>query len=479
MLKKDDVTKQVVYYQAGIGTYTNPVLKTPIISTISSTLDQMLAWNIANHIMGGYQFLMQNYTAGDKICIFGFSRGAFTARALAGMLQKVGLLPTSNQEQLSFAYTMYARDDDEGLKLSMAFKRAFSVDVTIEFLGVWDTVQSVGLIPHHLPFSGNNNAIVHFRHALALDEHRVKFFPSFCTGGKSKADKIVAPLPPNTSKHMHREGSMQKYETAVNNMTGIETDVEEVFFAGAHCDVGGGSVQNGTRHSLARISLRWMIRQCFRTNTGIIFDAHMLKHEVGLDVDNILQPPPRIKPVDIPIAKPEPESRVFILKSIWSIICTPFVWVWSALKKLRVSAKPPVVFVSEESRFVYEGEAEEELHDALSPVYDQIPLHWYWRLMEWIPFIIKKQSAEIHGSDDPWAYKLVWNRGAGRKVFRPVMRRGMKVHRSVKTRIEVLDKHGKPGKYIPKIRPVIGDQPRTLTVEEWLADNPEIFEWAD
>lgn len=53
------------------------------------------------------------------------------------VLQKVGLLPKSNLQQLTYAYTMYARDDDVGLKLSVAFKRAFSVDVKIDFLGCW------------------------------------------------------------------------------------------------------------------------------------------------------------------------------------------------------------------------------------------------------------------------------------------------------------------------------------------------------
>jgi uncharacterized protein (DUF2235 family) len=81
--------------------------------------------------------------AGDQICIFGFSRGAFTARALAGMLQKVGLLPPSNREQLPFAYTMYKKDDDDGRKLSSQFKRTFSVDVRIKFLGVWYVIRPI------------------------------------------------------------------------------------------------------------------------------------------------------------------------------------------------------------------------------------------------------------------------------------------------------------------------------------------------
>ena len=80
---------------------------------------------------------IQSDHAGDQISIFGFSRGAFTARALAGMLQKVGLLPPCNIEQLPFAYSMYAREDAEGINLSQQFKRTFSVDVKIQFLGVW------------------------------------------------------------------------------------------------------------------------------------------------------------------------------------------------------------------------------------------------------------------------------------------------------------------------------------------------------
>ena len=208
----------------------------------------------------------QSDHAGDQICIFGFSRGAFTARALAGMLQKVGLLPPCNTEQLPFAYSMYARDDEEGLKLSMQFKRTFSADVKIHFLGVWyvtrsicsvasvntlrrDTVQSVGLIPKHLPFSGSNNAILHFRHALALDEHRVKFVPFFCTGGKPKEQATETTVSdPRISEDSHhkierrqRSGASHEYEAHVNSMTGPDTDVEEVFFAGAHCGTRIGS----------------------------------------------------------------------------------------------------------------------------------------------------------------------------------------------------------------------------------------------
>jgi len=137
MLKKDDKTKQMVYYQAGIGTYTSPIFVTPLMAKLSKTLDAMFAWNLDAHIIGGYEFLMLNYRPGDKICIFGFSRGAYTARSLAGMIHKVGIIPADNHQQVPFANKMYKRIGDIGWAQANAFKQTFSVDVDIEFVGVW------------------------------------------------------------------------------------------------------------------------------------------------------------------------------------------------------------------------------------------------------------------------------------------------------------------------------------------------------
>jgi len=81
MLKKDDKSQQVVYYQAGIGTYTIPQIATPLTARILKTMDMAIGNHLDAHVMGGYEFLMENYHAEDKICIFGFSRGAYTARA--------------------------------------------------------------------------------------------------------------------------------------------------------------------------------------------------------------------------------------------------------------------------------------------------------------------------------------------------------------------------------------------------------------
>ena len=93
--------------------------------------------------------------AGDQICIFGFSRGAYTARALAGMVQKVGLLPQWNVEQLPFACAMYEKDDDAGVDLSLQFKRTFSIDVRIKFLGVWYVMRPSINLPSHIFVQGH------------------------------------------------------------------------------------------------------------------------------------------------------------------------------------------------------------------------------------------------------------------------------------------------------------------------------------
>ena len=237
-------------------------------------------------------------------------------------------------------------------------------------------MESVGWTSKQLPFASSNSAIAYFRHALALDERRVKFIPSFYDG-----------LQPNEA-----DCEVHKYESEVNGVDVIATDVQEVFFAGAHCgtlltskravdtllmgvlsDVGGGSVPNGKRHSLARIPLRWMIRECFKVKTGIIFDAHMLKHQVGLDIDSdtaLEAPQPVPSPTDY-LTKPKPDNGV----SLRQILGSPFRW---------IQDKPPKS-IFDQNRFVFKGGPQEELNDALSPIYDQLEKHTYWKVMEWIP----------------------------------------------------------------------------------------------
>ncbi|TEB20951.1 hypothetical protein FA13DRAFT_1742565 [Coprinellus micaceus] len=433
-LSKGDPENQMVYYQAGIGTYIGRGAN-PLLTKISKTLDEAVAWNLETHVMDGYEFLMQNYRANDKICIFGFSRGAYTAKCLAGMLHKVGLLPACNHQQVPFAYKMYKRPDEYGWKQSNAFKKAFSIDVDIEFLGVWDTVNSVGIIPRRLPFSASNTLVRTFRHAIALDERRAKFKVNHWSRAtqeealRSITDQRAArrekreearKAKQEKEKRDHK-GHLHHYEARYSAIR-HETDVEEVWFAGCHCDVGGGSVTNVTKHSLARIPLRWMIRECFKTNSGIMFQVDELR-SLGMD-------PEALYPIVLPrppAATVEPETH-FIERS----------------RKVQ----PDILDESEEmgseaDSFLEMTEEEHELYDALSPKYDQLAIKKSWWIGEILPI---RHKIQLSSSECIKTWGI--NKGKGRML--PALdERGAKVHRSVRMRLGATFEDGK--KYVPKV----------------------------
>lgn len=477
LLKKNDRTKQLIYYQAGIGTYSSsPSIATPIISRIRKTLDEMIASSLHAHVIAGYEFLMQNYIAGDKICIFGFSRGAYTARSLAGMLHKVGLLPSGNFQQVPFAYKMYKRTDDLGWEQSNDFKKTFSVDVSIEFIGVWDTVDSVGLIPKRLPFTTSNTIVRTFRHAVALDERRSKFKANLWNRPNDDEAKLgvqadTAQLPRPTSfdepVHNNKNGkrspnglsgimdatnlfdgkkSRRKEDQDDKKLNTLErlysemgekvTDIEEVWFAGCHCDIGGGAVSNKTRHSLARIALRWMVRECFKTNTGIMFKSDALR-EIGLD-PTTLYPYIAPRPPLLPLA----DHRIQNPPAV-PIPIRPHMF----LKKKKVD--PEVQKILAEAKIPFLGtEEEEELRDAMSPKYDQLKIKKSWWLLEILPMRLRYQRG-----DNQWVSYVGSNMAAPR--FIPKQRtNGFKVHRSVKMRMEAEyedeKRRAKGKKYVPK-----------------------------
>ena len=144
---------------------------------------------------------------------------------------------------------------------------------------------------------------------------------------------------------------------------------------GALSDVGGGYVDNETRNSLARISLRWMVRECFKAETGIIFDAHMLEHEIGLDisVNPVSEAPtlPSPHPSSILSSEmPRSESPTSLASSHSPLIDK------SPHKPAKKDSKPGPPFKSE---------YQETQVDAVSPMDDQLPKYWYWRLMELYP----------------------------------------------------------------------------------------------
>lgn len=231
-------------------------------------------------------------------------------------------------------------------------------------------------------------------------------------------------------------------------------------------DVGGGSVSNKTRHSLARISLRWMIRECFKTNTGIMFDAERLKN-VGLDPQTlhpfVTPRPPSRSPGSSKIMKQPKEEKRW--RFPWSKKPTAAPSTPPSEKDGLLSRPPspfpPVASVSEE---------EEELLDALSPKYDQLKLKPFWWILEFIPMEYRFQV----GKDNRWVsyfgyvpfhrdacvppciLSFLYSPNKARSRIIPRQRScGFKVHRSVKIRMEAEHEHHNPKKqkkYTPKAK---------------------------
>jgi uncharacterized protein (DUF2235 family) len=410
-LKKDDKT-QVTYYQAGIGTYSAHGRSTGF----EAALDMAVGSLLGLHVRDAYDFLMHTYKEGDKICIFGFSRGAYTARCLAGMVHKVGLLPPRNNAQIHFAYDMYRDDSPQGWDQSAQFKKAFCMDVSVYFLGLFDSVASVGVIPRELPFfTSSGNQCHYFRHALALDERRAKFkacryqskntdpqAPNSSTPAtpmdvspQCQANGFVPghrpqnirsqtwphPSTNDTSWRTEVNSPEHAYEAHTRLQKHSRTDVLEVWFAGCHCDVGGGALPNETRHKLSNIPLRWMIRQCFECDTGIIFGTMALA-EQGLDLHMLW---PRYTKLEVPILGPAPSLIEYYESGL-----PPKAKRSSRLIPAKRMAKEKGAFfelqISEDeanqSNAEWLPEQIEDCFDALGPVNDKLASWTPWWILE-------------------------------------------------------------------------------------------------
>jgi uncharacterized protein (DUF2235 family) len=222
--------QQLSYYQPGIGTMAPAAFWGRVRKWFVKQIDLAIAWFLSEHVTDAYRFLMRYYQDGDRIYIFGFSRGAYTARALAGMLHKVGLLTQGNDELISFAWDKFKNEDNKDL--AQKFKDTFSRPVRVHFLGLWDTVSSVGWAwdPKHLPYTQNNPSVEIVRHLVALDERRAYF---------------------------------------VQNLWGaVPTNVEQLWFPGVHGDVGGGYPVD--RAGLSALALQWMTDKAIAA--GLLID---------------------------------------------------------------------------------------------------------------------------------------------------------------------------------------------------------------
>lgn len=237
---------QVAYYDAGVGTLADPQFRTPVGKRISKWFGLGLGFGLLRNMEEAYSYLMQHYNTGDKIFIFGFSRGAYTARVLAGFLHSIGLLETGNQSLIPYALSLYKSKkrrfwivgrSSPQFQVMQKFKSTFGRSVDIHFLGLWDSVSTFGWIynPIFLPFTTNNRSVKAVRHALAIDERRAFFQPMLW--GKEYAE---------------------------------EQDIKQVWFAGVHSDVGGSYPE--PESGLAKITLQWMLDEAKEPKFGLAVD---------------------------------------------------------------------------------------------------------------------------------------------------------------------------------------------------------------
>lgn len=233
----------VKWYDLGVGTGWNERVRGGVFG-----------YGLSYNIREGYKFLVDSYEDGDELYLFGFSRGAYTARSLAGLVRNIGLLqkqhapeedPDDN-ELITKGYAIYRdRYESPDSEAATGFKAAYCwQNVKIKFLGVWDTVGALGLpfgilkILNESRYSFHDTKlsgiIENAFQAVAVDEHRKDYAPTLWDS------------PPKPGQHM-----------------------EQVWFIGAHSDVGGGS----SKLEYSDIALSWMQEKAKLDGQGLEFDS--------------------------------------------------------------------------------------------------------------------------------------------------------------------------------------------------------------
>lgn len=234
-----DKLPQQIFYDWGVGSYYDPVI------------GGATGKGLHKNIMDDYRYIVQNYSPGDELYLFGFSRGAYTIRCLCGLINNCGIIKRPDAALIQKAFNHYKRSGPAYApagKESLKFRDQHSHDSReIKFVGVWDTVGAMGIPISFLGLFedkdefydtkiGKNIRIA--RHALAIDEHRIDFEPTIWTPKE--------------------------------NM-----DVQQVWFAGAHSDIGGSYKpdENGSR--LSDNTLAWLIKEAEKT--GLTTEKHLEK----------------------------------------------------------------------------------------------------------------------------------------------------------------------------------------------------------
>jgi uncharacterized protein (DUF2235 family) len=270
-LQSADGVSQVLFYHDGIGSEG---------SKFKRNFDGATGTGISVNILEAYRFIINTYEPGDELFLFGFSRGAFTVRSLAGLIRNSGILKRENLGQVQRAFTIYRsrhpRYQPREIE-STLFRKTYAVeDVTnIKFVGVWDTVGALGnplflksaLSKRNQFHDTELSTKIKFAfHALAVDEKRKNFEATLWHQQEGCKDQVL----------------------------------EQVWFAGVHSDVGGGYPETG----LSDIALQWMIgkaQDCQLKFDDIRLnpDAMASKHESFTGFYKLQSP--FVRPIDVEV----------------------------------------------------------------------------------------------------------------------------------------------------------------------------------
>ncbi|WP_242435763.1 DUF2235 domain-containing protein [Streptomyces sp. Root369] len=257
--------EQRVYYHSGVGTNRRERLRGAAFGV-----------GLSRNVLDAYRFLIHTYEPGDTLYLFGFSRGAFTARSLAGLVHNCGILRPEQAYRIDEAWALYrSRVDKPTSVAATLFRGAYAYETEIRFVGVWDTVGSLG-IP--VPAPGFLQPLVdRFNHRWAFHDTTL----SKSVNGAFQAlavDEERSAFPPTL---------WRQDEDAAKGQ-----ELRQVWFSGVHTAVGGGEKDSG----LSDITLLWMVRQAARYD--LEFDPCVLS-EQGPDamvpdecIDFAVQPNP-------------------------------------------------------------------------------------------------------------------------------------------------------------------------------------------
>jgi uncharacterized protein (DUF2235 family) len=261
VLEKDE--GQRVYYHPGVGTIGLQSTWGRIKQETSAILQLATGAGLDEDTLAAYRFLCKIYQKDDRVFLFGFSRGAYTVRVLAAFIHVMGLLKPDQIDLAGYAFKAYKssssakNQSSNGKFLDEAWhfgQIAGTYHIPIEFVGVWDTVASI-ITPlrfylQTLPYTATNPSVKKFRHAIAIDERRRMFR---LNGWKQP---------------------QEFHPDRFNASTAINQDTRQVWFAGVHCDVGGGYLEEDSGAS--KFPLLWMIDQA--TAAGLRVDRSMVNH---------------------------------------------------------------------------------------------------------------------------------------------------------------------------------------------------------